>query len=281
MQFFSLGVVLWFLPAAQALISRHAAGDKMASPTSVPLEREMIRHFLGRLHRRSHPEVYNFSRFASKMNASLQIHHTTHLNHSNGSIETDPIFIYRVGKEDGWNNIDMARGDMCIDMLKEHGIKFDNKEKCIKFMDKECKVPSGQGLCQEWYSLLDGKPHIAKGAEAPSPANSGAPSPSGSKMWFHMDESIPTQEQGFSGEAVAHNNMVTQTSDWSAEYGPDSYADICAEHPDNLWCSLRGYRGRKPKKSPTQGDGESGGLDLQMLTMVIVLSAFIGLASVS
>jgi len=53
------------------------------------------------------------------------------------------------------------------------------------------------------------------------------------------------QEQGYSGELVAHEDQVTMTEDWGREFGPHSghrdIKSICAEKPGNEWCSLHGY----------------------------------------
>lgn len=61
-----------------------------------------------------------------------------------------------------------------------------------------------------------------------------------------MDGSVAMPEHGFSGRPVAHEDTLTVTSDWRAEYGPKargrwSYREICAEHPENLWCRLNDH----------------------------------------
>jgi hypothetical protein len=196
------------------------------------------------------------------------------LNHSipsNGTVAA-PIGAYAIEKYGkGWDNIKTTRAKMCVSMLKEHGVDFnDNKDKCVVFMDKQCKEKSGTGICSEWYDLLE---RLKNGEDissaAPSPATAAAPSsaPPGGltseadtdyKSWSKtsMDEGEKLPSQGFQGKLVSHDNMVTQTSDWHQEYGPDagkSYEAICAEYPDNMWCRLRGYHGTPEPKSGTQG----------------------------
>lgn len=177
----------------------------------------------------------------------------------------------------GWDAIKMQRAQMCVDMLKEHGVDFtDNKDKCITFMDKTCKVPhgkgvnsikrpSGEGVCRDWYDLLNNLNNAAP-AGAPSPASYVAAAPGAAKApsgmsghdmynpaWPPMDANAKLPEQGYTGEGVAHDNMKTATSDWHAEYGPhsghQSYEAICAAYPDNTWCKLRGYRAKQLQKS--------------------------------
>lgn len=241
-------------------------------------EREVLRHFLGlrhsqehaivvphalrmlnhRVHRTSAPRHLNSTR--SNLTEVLRLpgtlQHGDVGNSSNLENSSEAIAAYVVKKPD-WNKIDLTRGQMCVDMLKEHGVDFtDNKDKCIVFMEKKCKVPDGKGICTEWFDLL-GKVKNgghANNAAAPSPAHAQAPSgqdnQEGSNGMFHMDENEKIPEQGFGGKPVAHDDMVTQTSDWHAEYGPHSkghktYAEICAAHPNNLWCKLRDKRAKR------------------------------------
>lgn len=201
------------------------------------------------------------------------------LNHTLDISVTEPIATYKVGSVEaseepnkGWDAIKLARANMCVDMLKKHGVDFtDNKDKCMAFMEKTCKVPpgkganhikrpSGKGVCEDWFDLLNAMRNgigAAPGA-APSPmpfmAASPAAAPPGmmppaeKSGWGSMDESAGAPEQGFQGARVAHDNMKTMTDDWHTEYGPHvatSYEAICAEYPDNTWCKLRGYRAKK------------------------------------
>lgn len=232
-------------------------------------------------------------------------------NHSlrtlNNTASPIATYVSRVaGHPKGWDAIKVSRADMCVKMLGKHGVDFtDNKDKCMAFMDKTCRVPdevntpanhikrpSGEGVCKEWYDLLDSLRKEAKsgkrmasteGVGAPSPAvamapgTASAPEPPGGVSdrsrpsgWSRMDESEGHPEQGFSGELVAHDNMKTVTSDWHAEYGPhakghQSYEAICAQYPDNTWCKLRGYRAAKMKAE------KSAATRLQ--TLVLTLAA--------
>lgn len=190
--------------------------------------------------------------------SSLHTFEDKHMqNISNGTVyfdndegDTAPIAANALMKPE-WDAIKQHRAEMCVKMLKKHGIKFtDNKDKCLTFMDKQCKVKSKTGICDEWYDALD---KLKKGpasiiVAAPAPALAGSPMPA-----YAMDENAKLPEQGYEGELVAHDNMVTHTADWQREYGPHAghatFQAICAEYPDNKWCQLRGYHVKKPTKS--------------------------------
>lgn len=193
--------------------------------------------------------------------------------------EAMPIAAHAVMKP-GWDKIKTTRAQMCVDMLKEHGIVFKSKDKCVVFMDKQCKVES-KPICKEWYDLLakleSGEIVIAgapSGAPPMSPAAAagmvkdgedeieeaerealgegvhakaiGAKYGGKGAAWSNMkNEGAKMPEQGFEGKLVAHDNMVTHTEDWQMEYGPRAdhltHEAICAQYPDNQWCRLRGY----------------------------------------
>lgn len=216
-------------------------------------------------------------------------------NHSIHDELANSTIVAKYSVAGGWDKIKLSRASMCVTMIKKHGLDFDvNKDKCIGFMDATCKVkkgkekkasknpkkyikqPSGEGICEEWFRLLfmvkSGKdprqegvagaaPAGAPGA-APSPAMAASPGmPDGLQPSspYGMDEGAGSPEQGFSGKNVAHDNMVTQTSDWHTEYGPHaphlSYEAICAQYPDNQWCKLHGYHNKKPApKSGTRSN---------------------------
>lgn len=164
-------------------------------------------------------------------------------------------------KKNRWDMIKLTRADMCVEMAKEHGMQFDNKEKCLAFMDTQCEVPSKkhadkvEAICIEWDELVN----MQANAGAPSPAAAASPGPAVAPDGMTDYEGAAAgklPEQGFHGELVAHDNMVTQTQDWHSEYGPHSgpsYEEICRKYPDNQWCKLRGYHGapvETPKESP-------------------------------
>jgi len=304
--------------SAQALDSTFVGFDGKEHQNPVQFERKRLRRFLGLRHNPHHHAVV--------IHDAPVIHHGLHmlnhqvgpmkakmlkpfgranpslrtLNHTAGWNKTaSPIATYAVEKPaKGWDKIKIARANMCVDMLQEHGVDFtDNKDKCMVFMDKTCKVPegkdnpanhikrpSGKGVCQDWYDLLNAAraKHGKEVGAAPSPAvviaagPASAPEPPGGVSgrshpsgWSRMDESQAMPEQGFEGGLVAHDNMKTATSDWHAEYGPraighQSYEAICAEYPDNTWCKARGYHTKKPAQ-------KSAATRLQ--TLVLTLTA--------
>jgi len=311
----------------QAFDSTFVGFDGKQYQNPVKWERNRLRRFLGLRHKAHHHAVV--------ITEAPMIHKGLHmLNHrvdrvgplqvkmghkvqmlkpfgrSNHSLRTlnntaSPIATYAVaGKpEKGWDKIKLHRANMCVKMLKKHGMDFtDNKDKCVVFMDKTCKVPdakdpnikrpSGEGVCIEWYDLLDAEYEKQKrngkdveGVEAPSPAvvsaaaPASAPEPPGGVSsggrpsgWSRMDEGEGHPEQGFQGELVAHDNMKTMTSDWHAEYGPhanghQSYEAICAQYPDNTWCKLRGYRAAKLKMRAQKSAA------IRLPTLVLTLAA--------
>lgn len=87
----------------------------------------------------------------------------------------------------------------------------------------------------------------APGALAgPAPAPGPAPGP----FVFDMDEGRALPTQGFQGPFVEHNNYVTQTGDWRAEFGPNMQGpsdikEICKLYPGNEWCKFN-----KPQTAP-------------------------------
>lgn len=88
----------------------------------------------------------------------------------------------------------------------------------------------------------------AGSAPAAAAAPAGAPSPAGPILGSKSGRAL--QEQGYSGELVAHEDQVTMTEDWGREFGPRAghrdIKTICLETPGNEWCSLHGYYD-KPK----------------------------------
>jgi len=67
--------------------------------------------------------------------------------------------------------------------------------------------------------------------------------------YFHMDESLGAQEQGFTGHKVAHNDQSTWTGDWLSEFGPGSKTSeeelrkLCKDNTRsmNWWCFKYGH----------------------------------------
>jgi hypothetical protein len=109
-----------------------------------------------------------------------------------------------------------------------------------------CCACGGGGTGPE-YAVVGGAP---AGAPAPAPAQSpaaaapwapSAPGPAilGGKTGREL------QSQGYSGELVEHEDLVTMTDDWGREFGPHAghrdIKSICEHHPGNEWCELHGY----------------------------------------
>jgi len=274
----SLGLLVCCVWQSQAAASKFVDYNGKDHPVSSEQNRLRLERFLGLRHKRHHPTV---------ITEGPKVHHGLHmLNHrvsqslgplkgklmqpfgrslhkhvmGNSSLDDEldanltismAMYAMEKKKTKGWDAIKEARADMCVKMLEKHGIKFDpkNKDKCVSFMDKECgdKPPA---ICTEWDTLL-------ANVGAPSPAAPGAPGVAGPPdgLFAPMNEGEKIPSQGFSGELVAHDNMVTQTEDWRSEYGPHhgpSYERICAQYPDNLWCKLRGYHDKKAAPAPEE-----------------------------
>jgi len=81
------------------------------------------------------------------------------------------------------------------------------------------------------------------GAPAAAPSASPAAAPMGPILGGKARGAL--QEQGYSGELVAHEDQKTMTDDWGREFGPHAghrdIKEICAETPGNEWCDLHGY----------------------------------------
>lgn len=309
MRALQLGLILWAALPAEAFNSTFVGFDGEQHHNPVKWERSRLRHFLGLrdhphhavvtsapvIHHGLHMLNHQVQRMGPLKRKTLKpfggAHHFRRMNHSSSSNETaSPIATYAVegAPNKGWDAIKVARADMCVDMLRKHGVDFtDNKDKCMAFMDKTCRVPegrgansikrpSGEGVCQEWYDLLNAA-RSGAAATAPSPAAYASPASAGpppggisgnrDPSWNRMDEGQALPEQGYEGELVAHDNMKTQTSDWHAEYGPraighQSYEAICAEYPDNTWCKLRGYHSKKPTPKSAASRLQALGLTL-------------------
>jgi len=107
-------------------------------------------------------------------------------------------------------------------------------------------------------------PPGGKKAGAPAPAAAagpaGAPSAGGkypaNEAWyyksggidagrFHMNEKLKLPTHGYHGPLVEHEDMVTGTADWRAEFGDSdgkSLAEVCERHPESRWCHKKtGY----------------------------------------
>jgi len=87
------------------------------------------------------------------------------------------------------------------------------------------------------------KPSTSSGSDAPAPPAAPAPAIKGPILGTKSGRAL--QEQGYSGELVAHEDQVTMTSDWGREFGPHAghrdIKTICLETPGNEWCELHGY----------------------------------------
>jgi len=70
---------------------------------------------------------------------------------------TVPVSLVHAGPAPapGWDAIQTTRGGMCLSMGKKHDMDFgDNKDDCVVFMEKQCKVER-IGICDEWFALLN------------------------------------------------------------------------------------------------------------------------------
>jgi len=299
-----LGVLFCIAWPVQATNSSSVAHDEQDPAYG---EREKLRRFIGLRHKPGHKVV---------IKPMPVVHHGLHmLNHQVGPLKTKtvnpftqhrhttvtsrvavdatktaPIAAHVEKNTKKWDNIKMTRADICVEMGKEHGMQFDNKEKCEAFMGKECPLPPPPELkdkvgiiCNEWFVLLNmadqgaSKEQIMQEIHlhstvgmAPSPAIAGAPYGMPTPG-MNADEPLP--EQGFHGELVAHDNMVTQTSDWHSEYGPHSgpsYEEICAKYPDNTWCRLRGYHGKAEPPAPESDPEPTFSMRPSMIASLVV-----------
>lgn len=311
MRYVSLG----FLLCLQAVVGKFVAYDGKADKEDPAKERNRLRHFLGLrhidasglhqqvvvsrqlpvvhhgLHMLNHQVKHKVGPLVSKriMPFGRTRNHTedTMFNSSVASNDTLHFAARAIAKVKGWDDINLMRGKTCVKMLKKHDVDFtDNKDKCIVFMAKECKVSTGTGLCKEWTDLLNFQREEAK-AGAPAPVDAPQPpagvAPDSEEILTKMDESEKMPSQGFDGELVAHDNMVTQTADWHSEYGPHagpSYEAICAQYPDNTWCKYRGYHSKK--EPPTESvDPPRDPIGTSNLVATILVSVCICLAALS
>jgi len=215
---------------------------------------------------------------------------------SNQTVEIPPAIVPQSFRTKGWDDIKLTRADICVKMYHEHGKEFNNKKKCTGFMNKECKnpTPASQDMCDHWAKLNKivetGKSeeeinlainqeiqmHAHSGGPAPAPAMASSP---GAAIEYlkRMNADEPLPSQGFNGELVEHDNMLTATEDWHKEYGPHpTYEAICAQYPDNSWCRLRGYHGKQEiREEPERLESNNGWLLPFMLVCIcLVLAAF-------
>jgi hypothetical protein len=290
LQLLTLFYTIWFSKCED---STFIGWDGHEHQRPVSIEREKLRRFIGRRHARQHTVTYQ----------AVPVHHGLHtlnhhvVHHGPGQLDGSPKVLGhpvhtepfgKVKKEviapfgeavpvaahaiqnpkSHWNEIRLFRAEMCVKMLEKHGEKFTgNKDKCIDFMDKRCKVKTGTGICEEWYVLLGkvGSEDLQQVeaeygytiAMGPTPAMAMSPAPAPA----FRGEYLPSQ--GFGGDLVAHSDGVTQTDDWHAEYGPHhrefhDMRKICKEYPNNKWCKAKGYHDEPASKPKKKDDKESG-----------------------
>lgn len=117
-------------------------------------------------------------------------------------------------------------------------------------------------------------PQAPEALEGPAPKLDGL---------FHMDESLGAQEQGFSGQLVAHDDQETSTRDWIREYGPGAHTasekelrEMCLSNTRsmNWWCYKHGYWGTWTWRSAARS-GRFATSDIAFVVpMVLSLGAF-------
>ncbi|CAD7956074.1 unnamed protein product [Amoebophrya sp. A25] len=138
--------------------------------------------------------------------------------------------------------------------------KDTERETCQSFMDEYCATRGDSAACKAFMGSdeeeedegepikeeengdeegADGDENDGAAEDQTGEAENPGPKPSG-------DPTGDLPEQGFEGDMVNHVDGETQTDDWRREFGPgqpDTYASVCAEHPNNEWCRLHGYGG--------------------------------------
>lgn len=153
---------------------------------------------------------------------------------------------------------DYAEGEWCTRLggygdawLDEWGTFEDVATKGKSAKEACCVCGGGQRKDEE----SDEKPKKPESVAPASPAAAppgAAPAISGPILGTKSGRAL--QEQGYSGDLVAHEDQVTMTEDWGREFGPHAghrdIKTICAETPGNEWCDLHGYYD-KPKSGTT------------------------------
>jgi len=154
--------------------------------------------------------------------------------------------------------VSKTRATLC----SEQGFQNHEYQACRHFMHKVCHEghkhnhaldrpsPVSTTLCHRFFLKKRAEvqaPGAVPPVLAPAPAASLSYSPAGAVfpgiLGGKADRPLP--DQGYTGKAVKHEDLNTQTDDWQREFGPKaghrSIADICKDFPDNEWCRLHTY----------------------------------------
>jgi len=182
------------------------------------------------------------------------------------SSDTEKVEEALEDKESGCKNLPQGwtdtRGNTCEDYREgefctRHGGYGDAwLDEWGSFEDVASKGKTAKEVC----CVCGGGDHedsndLTPDGDASSPDDA-APAPSFRGPILGSKSGKPLQEQGYSGDLVAHEDQKTMTDDWGLEFGPRAghrnLRSICQDHPDNEWCFLHGYHQEPEVKSASR-----------------------------
>jgi len=127
----------------------------------------------------------------------------------------------------GWDVIKLVRANMCVDMLTKHDDNFENKQKCIVFMDESCgqkwiSSPSGKGHCTKWYKLLELDRKMISAAPAPAAAPKAAKVEEGDAPSAHKSMETAKHAATAANKIATDSVQLADNAKWSLEKARDA-----------------------------------------------------------